>query len=328
MTAEFAVDDRSDHVVVVGAGIVGERIGRLLGRPPLRRRADDELVEWAESALARSAGATASTVILATGGRHAPVTARLGRMGLSVVSVADSLDDVRELLELDRLFADAGCRLVVGAAMSPGVSGLLARHLAADLAVCDEIHTSFHATAGPACARHHHQALGDRSVGWHDGEWIERPGGSGRELCWFPEPVGARDCYRAALPEPLLLQRDFPSADRISARMSATRRDRLTAWLPMLRRPHPEGGVGAVRVEVRGADADGARHTLIAGIAEFVGAATAACAVEMARVVDAGAAPVGALTTSHPDLDHGAILAGIERHGIRLQEFTGVPQRA
>ena len=39
----------------------------------------------------------------------------------------------------------------------------------------------------------------------------------------------------------------------ISARRSARRRDRFTARLPMLSPPHQEGGIGALRVEVRGA---------------------------------------------------------------------------
>ena len=60
--------------------------------------------------------------------------------------------------------------------------------------------------------------------------------------------------------------------------MSANRRDRFTSRLPMLTPPHREGGVGALRVEVRGADETGARVTLIAGIAEMVGTATAATA--------------------------------------------------
>ena len=70
----------------------------------------------------------------------------------------------------------AGATLVVGAAVSPGLSGLLARHLAERLERCDELHVAVHGTAGPACAREHHQALAGWAVGWHDGEWIERAG--------------------------------------------------------------------------------------------------------------------------------------------------------
>jgi hypothetical protein len=81
---------------------------------------------------------------------------------------------------------------------------------------------------------------------------VRRRAGSGRELSWFPDPVGGLDCYRAALPDALLLRPAFPGVGRITARVSATRRDRVTARFPMLRRPHAEGTIGAVRVEVRG----------------------------------------------------------------------------
>ena len=207
---------------------------------------------------------------------------RSAEIGVSVVSVGDLLDDTNELLALDDVFRESDATLVVGAAMSPGLSGLIARHLASQLASSDEIHVAVHGTAGPACARQHHRALAGFAPGWHDGEWIERRAGSGRELCWFPEPVGARDCYRAELTDPLLLHLAFPDAVRISARVSATRRDRLTSSLPMLRNPHAEGLEGALRVEVRGADRDGGRQTVIAGIAERAGTAAAAMAAVFA----------------------------------------------
>ncbi|MCY4664189.1 MAG: hypothetical protein OXC00_05945, partial [Acidimicrobiaceae bacterium] len=117
---------------------------------------------------------------------------------------------------------------------------------------------------GPAPPRPPPPALGSLAIDWRDGRWTRRPGGSGRELCWFPDPVAGRDCYRGALPDALLLVPAFPGAGRVTARMAATRRDRLTAPLPMLRRPHPEGGVGAVRVELRGWR-DGSRHVVVLG---------------------------------------------------------------
>ena len=246
---------------------------------------------------------------------------------MSVVSVGDLLDDTNELLALDEVFRETDATLVVGAAMSPGLSGLIARHLASQLACCDEIHVAVHGTAGPACARQHHRALDGFAPGWHDGEWIERRAGSGRELCWFPEPVGARDCYRAELTDPLLLHRSFPDAARISARVSATRRDRLTSSLPMLRTPHAEGLEGALRVEVRGADRDGGRQTSIAGIAERAGTAAAATAAVFAAEAAAGRLPSGVVLSGDAALDTVGLLAGVERHGVRLQEFTGVAQR-
>ncbi len=313
-------------IIVVGDGIVGRRITRLLtahdNHPVVRGPRD--------SALDASAWPVSSgdVVVMAIPGEHAPPAAQLVELGVSVVSVGDLLDDTNELLALDDVFRETDCTLVVGAAMSPGLSGLIARHLASQLAFCDEIHVAVHGTAGPACARQHHRALDGFAPGWHDGEWIERRAGSGRELCWFPEPVGARDCYRAELTDPLLLHRSFSDAARISARVSATRRDRLTSSLPMLRTPHAEGLEGALRVEVRGADSGGGRQTLIAGIAERAGTAAAATAAVFAAEAAAGRLPSGVVVSGDATLDTVSLLAGVERHGVRLQEFTGVAQRS
>jgi hypothetical protein len=312
------------RTLVVGSGVVGRRITRLLNDDNvIVRDARDPDVDSLISSLSKG-----DVVVVAVPGQHAPTAAMVAELGVSVVSVTDLLDDTNELLALDEAFRESEATLVVGAAMSPGLSGLIARHLASQLACCDEIHVAVHGTAGPACARQHHRALRGFAPGWHDGEWIERRAGSGRELCWFPEPVGARDCYRAELTDPLLLQRSFPGAGRISARVSATRRDRLTSHLPMLRNPHAEGLEGALRVEIRGADHEGGRRTLIAGIAERAATAAAATAAVFAAEAAAGRLPSGVVVSGDAVLDTVGLLAAIERYGVRLQEFTGVAQRS
>ena len=308
---------------VVGDGIVGRRVARLLSdRGAIVNGPGGAPVETLTPSLSKG-----DVVVLAVAGEHARVAAALAEIGVSVVSVGDLLDDTNELLALDDVFRESDATLVVGAAMSPGLSGLIARHLASQLALSDEIHVAVHGTAGPACARQHHRALAGFAPGWHDGEWIERRAGSGRELCWFPEPVGARDCYRAELTDPLLLHRAFPDMVRISARVSATRRDRLTSSLPMLRTPHAEGLEGALRVEVRGADRHGGRQTLIAGIAERAGTAAAAMAAVFAGELEGGGLPRGVVVSGDAHLDTVALLAAVESYGVRLQEFTGVVQR-
>lgn len=296
-------------VAVVGSGVVGERVRRNL----------------ASSFRLLPRDLAADVVVLATPPPHAPTAARMVAAGTHVVSTSGAVDDVRELLELDGLARDGGASLVVGAAVSPGLSGLIARALARRLDGCDELHVAVHGTAGPSCAREHHRALAGWALGWHDGRWIERQAGSSRELCWFPEPVGARDCYRGELADPVLLHRSFPDVERISARTSATRRDRLTARLPMLTAPHAEGGIGALRVEARGHAVDGARITVVNGIAELIGTATAATAAAMVAVLDRRAHHGGVITTSDDDLHSGAILRDVLRFGVRLQAFTGVP---
>ena len=232
-------------VGLFGNGIVGDRFARRL--PTVLTG-----VELAHLDARRERGwpSGLDVAVLAHGGAHAPLAARLVDDGVSVVSIGDDIDDVCALADLDDHAVAAGVPLVVGAGMAPGLTGLLARLLASQLASCDEIHVALHGTAGPSCARQQHRALRGRAVGFHDGHWIQRPAGSGRELCYFPEPVGPYDCYRAELASPILLHQAFPGVERISARVSANRRDRFTAWLPMLSPPHREGGVGAIRVEV------------------------------------------------------------------------------
>ncbi|MEM1335303.1 MAG: hypothetical protein AAGG08_17785, partial [Actinomycetota bacterium] len=218
----------------------------------------------------------------------------------------------------------SGVPLVVGAGMSPGITGLLARHLAAEFAHVDEIHVGIHGTAGPSCARQHHRALAGSAVAIHDGEEVAHRAGTGRDLIWFPEPVGAYDCYRAEVPAPIVLHRAFPTASRITARMSANRRDRFTSRLPMLSPPHREGGVGAVRVEVSGVDHDGGRHTTIAGIAELVGTAAAAASGAFANAALEDRLRPGVIVPGDDGVDNVALLRDVERLGVRLQSFTGV----
>jgi saccharopine dehydrogenase-like NADP-dependent oxidoreductase len=238
-----------------------------------------------------------------------------------VVSTADGIADVEGLLDLGPEAAARGVAVVPGAGFSPGYSCVLARHAASGFDEVDEIHVARSGTGGPSCATAHHTALTGTSLDWRDGGWQRRRAGSGRELCWFPDPIGAEDCYRAELPDALLLVPAFPGVERVTARLSATRRDRITAHLPMLRRPHPEGLVGAVRVEVRGRRA-GARDVRVLGALDRPAVATGAVAALAARWAVAGrippgAAGLGALTDPLP------FLTELAHVGIRAATFEG-----
>jgi hypothetical protein len=303
---------------IVGAGIVGSRIARMLADFDVRTH-DPRVAEPPRVA-------PGDVAVLAHPDDHVPLARSFGARGASVVTVGDGLDETRELMALDAEFEATDATLVIGAALTPGLSGLLARYLSFEMAAVDEIHVAVHGTAGPSCAREHHRSLSGRAVSWRDGEWRQSIGGGGRELCWFPEPIGALDCYHAEIASPVVLHHSFPEVARIDARRSARRRDRFTAWLPMLSPPHPEGAVGALRVEVRGSAADGARLTRILGIAELVGTASAAMAAVFAAAAVAREFPSGMVVTSDSRLDTIGLLRRVEAAGVRLQEFTGVPQ--
>jgi hypothetical protein len=261
-------------------------------------------------------------VVLAGPSPHAALVDALAREGRVIVSVGDDLEDVMALMDRDRLFIDRGTTLVVGAAASPGMTALLVRWARDRFDDIDEVHVAAHGTGGPSCARQHHRALGGMSVGWHDGSWLQRPAGSGRDLCWFPDPIGPRDCYRHASPDPVLVQRAFPELRRITARVSATRRDRLTARLPMMSPPHPEGGLGALRVEVRGTR-DGARSIEVLGVVERAATIAGTLAAQTALVMLDSLPSPGVLACGEDAFPSSEVMSRILATGTVLHEFVG-----
>lgn len=320
---------------VVGLGAVGSRVARQIvesGRSVIVHDSDPgaglAVRGLDRCVLAGSIDAfsdtSCSAVVLCTPSPQVSLATTFLDRGVDVVSTADDPDDVYELVSLDARARERGVRLVVGAATSPGMSGLLAAELALRFDIVDEIHVAFHGTGGPACARQHHRALGGEALGWHDDEWIERPGGSGRELLWFPEPIGGKDCYRAELADPIVLQKAFPHVRRISARVSATRRDRLTARLPMMSPPHAEGGLGGLRVEVRGSR-DGQRVTEVAGIAERTAIVAGSVAASVAdQLSTRRSADAGVIALGDGRLDDVALVTAVIERGIRVFEYVGV----
>ena len=242
--------------------------------------------------------------------------------GAHVVSTSDAVADVKALLDLDAEARERRLHVVVGAAFSPGLGCVLAAHAASRFDRVDEIHVSKVGTGGPACAHQRHRALGEAGADWHDGGWGRRRGGSGRTLCWFPDPVRGVDCYRGAFPEPLLLTTAFPTVRRVTARAGANRRDRLTSRLPMLRRPHPEGGLGALRVEVRGRRGATVDEYVLGavdrpGVAAGTVAAMAAASVIQGELMQPGAGGLAELVEPTP------FLATLAERGVKAAVFEG-----
>lgn len=99
----------------------------------------------------------------------------------------------------------------------------------------------------------------------------------------------------------------------------------------MLTPPHADGDLGAVRVEVRGSAADGARLTSIAGaagptgeLAAAVCAATVDALMSRALTVDTSVVSAGVHSPGDAALDALDLLHRATRFGVRVQEFTGV----
>ncbi len=328
--------DVAGTVLVVGCGVVGTRVARHLveSASAITVVVDDPESLYLDGLVASSAQVSPlgtrswedvepDVVLLTLPAGHVDPATRALRVGANVVSVGDAVVDVQGLLSLGPMAASLERRVVVGAGYAPGLTCLLARHGAAGFDEVDEIHVAKIGTAGPACARQHHAALSSESLDWRNGRWERFVGGSGRELCWFPGPIGGVDCYRAALVDPILLQPVFPEAHRITSRVGATRRDRATARLPMLRRPHAEAGDGAVRVEVRGRR-DGRVDSVVLGAAAraSIGSAAVAAVAVGEVLADRCVGPVvGGLAAQGADTV--AMLHAIAALGVVCSTFEG-----
>ena len=328
------------RAVVVGVGAVGARAARQLA-------SSDGLVGLVVSDIdeARAASVAASLGPPATAARWTPgllddvdvvvlacptevtdqrrvAEAALER-GVHVVSTADGVDAVRWLLDLDSEARERALNVVVGAGFAPGLTCVLARHAAAAFTSVDEVHVARAGSGGPACARQHHRSLTAPALDWRDGGWARRRAGSGRELAYFPDPIGGRDCYRAGLPDGLVLVPAFPGVIRVTARVAASRRDRLTGRLPMLRRPHPEGAVGAARVEVRGRR--GSAHDVrVLGVLDRPAvAAGAVAAVAALWAAEGRFARPGAAGLAELVAEPLPFLSELSRRGVRAAVFEG-----
>ena len=261
-------------------------------------------------------------IITSPAGQHLEVAQRAIKKGISIISTSDRISDIAGLLKLKPLADENNVSIVVGAGFSPGLTCVLTHFAAKEFDYVDEIHIAKDGTGGSACAKQHHRAIKRPSLDWWDGKWVRRPGGSGRELVWFPEPIAGSDCYRAALPEALLLQPLFPNSSRITSRLSATRQDRFTAWLPMLTPPHNDGGIGAVRVEVRGR-LENERTTRVLGAVSPPSTATAIVIETIVETLKdlAGTPYTGGLASIVDSTD---FLNKVTQKGIKTVEFDGL----
>lgn len=330
------------HIAVLGVGATGSRVARQLVSTPGVERvilvdanvdraalvadslASDVQIECVAPRVWAGLGADAVVIATPVGLHRSAANEALGS-GAHVVSLSDDPDEVSALLALDETFRHEGIVLAVGAGFSPGLSCVLAAHAAEAFDVVDEVHIARVGTGGPACAQQRRRAMRRDATDWIDGSWVDWPAGSGRELCWFPEPIGARDCHRGDLPDARLLQPVFDEVTRVTVRLASTPRERWMArtFLP-LPRTNPDKP-GALRVEVRGVR-EGRRETTVFGVidrpvvaAGVVAAAIAVWACE-GRLLDGGAKGLAGLVETTP------FLAELARRGVKAAVFTGTDE--
>lgn len=305
--------DLFDEVVVVDAILArAEAVAQSLGLPA-------RSATWSEALRVGPA-----VVVLAAPGNHAAWAEEAMAVGADVVSTAGSTAAVERLLAQDVEARQAARTLVVGAGFAPGLSCLLARHAADGLDVIDEIHVAKLGVGGPACARDLDLALtSGPGLDWRDGGWVGPVQGRGSQLAWFPEPLGGRDCFPAAVGDTALLVPAFADVKRVTTRVALSRRERILRRTPVRRRPAAEGLLGGVRVEVRGRRGSATDSVVLGAfdrpaLAAGIVAGLVACWVAAGRIATPGAAGLAVLVPEPLPL-----LQELARRGVRAATFEG-----
>lgn len=255
------------------------------------------------------------------------VGSRAERALAAGVPFAASLDDAEAIdavLELDERARASGVLIAPACGLAPGLADVLARHAAGALDAVDEVHVARAGSAGPASTAALRRSLRDPVQEWRDGQWQEERHPN-RELVWFPDPIGARECAPVTIGAALLV-RAFPGVHRVTMRLAEPLARRFT-WRS---RRGLDDGWGSTRVEVWGWRGQ-TRESMVYGVIDRTAiAAGTVLAVTTARL--AGAAPGPAARNGPAAGVHGLgalvepvpFLAELARRGVKAAVFEGV----
>jgi len=320
----------ADHIGVVGTGVLGMRVARELcdrievESVPLLSGTPDRRFEI-HSALGpkihNEPSDPVDVVVLCTPGSHQVEQAtRWLEAGKHVVSTALDGRSVTELLALDAVARRVERRLVVGAAMSPGLSTVLAHHAAALFESVISVHVGAVGSSGPACVEDLEACLATDGLDRRGSLWESAQARSGRELLWFAEPVGVAECQRGDFGDAHLIDRVVAGTRELTVRgsLDALERPRRLRWQ---RRESRDEKLGGLRVEVTGFGVNGS-STVVYGIIDRRSVASAAFAALAASLVgrsDAAAAPgAGGLSEW---VEPRVVLAALAERGVKCAVF-------
>ena len=346
-------------VLLVGAGAVGRRAARQLAETDgvdriLIADRDPEAADDAAETMGERAEVTGwrpdrplpggvDVVASAVGGpAERAVFERAVEAGVPAAGCGDDSGTVRSLLDLDDAAREAGVTLAAGCGLAPGLADVLARHAADAVETVEEIHVARAGSAGPACRQSIMRSERGPVLEWRDGAWARHRAGSGRQLVWFPSPVGGLDCHRTGSGQAALLLDAFPTLRRASMRIASPlgpgRQDpvvRLLGRIPVVstallggnaaRRQEPDGDWGAVWVEVRGRRGRSEEILVYGAVDRMAFAAGAVLAVAALWLGGQGAAPVAA-TGAHglaTLVDPVPFLGELARRGVKAAVFEG-----
>ena len=150
--------------------------------------------------------------------RHnVPVTDAAIAAGVHLVDLGSYYPETVAQLERHDAAVAAGCRIVPGCGVAPGLTNILARLGADQLDTVEAIRLYSYIThpmwTSPGIVITRFDASVGTSVVFEDGALVERPSFSGEEAIAFPEPYGEQHVHLVPHPEPVTLPRSIDVAN-------------------------------------------------------------------------------------------------------------------
>ncbi|MFL5689984.1 MAG: saccharopine dehydrogenase family protein [Chloroflexota bacterium] len=134
-----------------------------------------------------------------------------------LVDLGSYYPETLQQLERHDAAEDAGCRIVPGCGVAPGLTNILARLGGDELDTAHSIAMYSYVThpiwTSPGIVVTRFDASTGTSIVWKDGRAVEHPSFSGEERFAFPEPYGEQEVHLVPHPEPLTLPRTIDVRD-------------------------------------------------------------------------------------------------------------------
>lgn len=214
--------------------------------------------------------------------------------GCHYVSLCDDYDAAQAVLDLDDAAKQRDVTVLTGLGWTPGISNVLARKAAEQLASLNAIEVAWGSSAsdseGFAVILHTLHIFCGMVPSWQQGRLMDVPAGSGKQRVRFPEPLGDCNVFHVGHPEPVTLPLTYRDVQTVTLkgglseemlnsltrlvaklRLSNTHGKRVTlakilkALLPIIGRiGRPEEPCSGIRVDVTGTR-NGETHTITYG---------------------------------------------------------------
>lgn len=200
---------RTDHEIVIG-DIRAEAAAGLLRELGAPERIVE--VDVGEPDSRRAALADADVVLNATYMRHnVGVTDAAIAARVHLVDLGSYYPETLEQLDRGPAAEQAGCRIVIGCGVAPGLTNILARLGADSLESVESVRMYSYGThplfTSPGIVVTRFDVAAIPSLVFEHGRLVERPSLSDEERVVFPDPYGEQTVYLVPHPEPVTLPR-------------------------------------------------------------------------------------------------------------------------